>query len=251
MNRQSKGPRAVASDQYTAGHSGEDHLALALGDLARDLQREPPEDMLAAIVAAAVDLVPGVEDASVSVVLKRKEATSEAPTSDLPAKLDAIQMEEGQGPCLDAAFEQQTFRVPDLQAETRWPTFCRRAIAETPVRGMLAFRFFVEDENFGALNLFSRQPNVFTDESEYAGSLVAAHAAVAYAESRRAVQLTEAITSRDLIGQAKGILMERYKITGQEAFYLLSQASSRTNTKLVTLAEHLATSGELPTGQNS
>lgn len=223
-------------------------LASELGQLARDLQEQPPEDMLEAIVQAAVNIIPGVEDGSISLVLGKKNLTSQAATSELPAQLDAIQMEENEGPCLDAMFEAETVLVPDIEHDARWPTFGRRVIEGTPARGMLAFRLFVEEENLGALNLFSRSPNAFTDDSEYVGSLVAVHAAVAYAESRRTVQLDEAIISRDTIGQAKGILMERYKITGQQAFYLLSQASSRTNTKLSTVADQLVTSGELHTG---
>lgn len=237
--------QAESSEQYQGAHSADDGLARELGELARDLQRQPPEDMLAAIVEAAVEMVPGVEDGSISVVLGRKSISSEAPTSDLPEKLDAIQMAEEEGPCLDAAYEHKTLRIPDIEDESRWPTFSRRATAETPARGMMAFQLFVEEENLGALNLFSRQPHAFTDESEYVGSLVAAHAAVAFAESRRSVQLDEAIRNRDVIGQAKGILMERYKITGQQAFYLLSQVSSRTNTKLFQIAERLVASGEL------
>lgn len=89
--------------------------------------------------------------------------------------------------------------------------------------------------------------NAVTDESEHVGLLVASHAAVAFAESRRAVQLREALANRDTIGQAKGILMERYKITGQQAFLLLSRASSNTNTKLHAVAENLVSSGEFLT----
>src|SRR5690625_7741852 len=97
---------------------------------------------------------------------------------------------------------------------------------------MLAFQLFVEDENLGALNLYAKEPHVFDDDSEHIGLLVAAHAAVAFAESRRTVQLNEAIMTRDVIGQAKGILMERHKITSQQAFLLLTTASNRTNTRL-------------------
>ena len=81
------------------------------------------------------------------------------------------------------------------------------------------------------------------------GLLVAAHAAVAFAGARRDTQLHEAIASRDVISQAKGILMERHKITSQQAFILLAEGSSRTNTKLYELAEHLVSSGELRNGR--
>ena len=226
---------------------GEDPLAVELADLAQDLYDRSADELLEAMVRAAVQMIPGVEDGSISIVIGRATMSSQAPTSDLPSKVDAIQMEEGEGPCLSAVYEETTVRIPDLNTEQRWPNFSRRAAEETGVRAMLAFQLFVEGENLGALNLYSSRPDVFTDESEHIGLLVAAHAAVAFAEAREVTQLHEAIASRDLIGQAKGILMERYKVTATQAFYLLSEISSRTNTKLTAVAEHLVTSGELRT----
>lgn len=245
MSEQNNVRKAQSSEYYDAKPAERDDLAVELAHVARELQHHPPEDLLEAIVQTAVDMIPGVEDGSISLVLGRKSLDSEGATSDLPSQLDAIQMQENEGPCLDAVYEQTTVRVPDIENDSRWPAFGRRVIAETEARGMLAFQLFVEEENLGALNLFSRRPNAFTDDSEFVGSLVAAHAAVAFAETRQTVQLDEAIINRDVIGQAKGILMERYKITGQHAFYLLSQVSSRTNTKLYKVAEQLVTSGEL------
>lgn len=80
------------------------------------------------------------------------------------------------------------------------------------------------------------------------GLVVAAHAAVAFAQARYKAQLHQAITSRDIIGQAKSVLIERYKITGEKTFLLLAEASSRTNTKLHKIAEHRVLSGELRNG---
>lgn len=228
---------------------GEDPLAVELADLAQDLYERSADELLEAMVRAAVKMIPGVEEGSISVVIGRTTVTSQAPTSDLPGKVDAIQMEEGEGPCLSAVYEQTTVRIPDMAVEQRWPAFSRRAAKETGVRAMLAFQLFVDDENLGALNLYSTHPDVFTDESEHVGLLVAAHTAVAFAESREVTQLNEAIASRDLIGQAKGILMERYKVTAIQAFSLLSEISSRTNTKLVAVADHLVRSGELRTAK--
>lgn len=223
----------------------QDELAVELGNMARDLQQQSQEDLMAAIVWSAVELIPGVDGGSISVVTGRENITSQAPTSEVPDHIDAIQMAENQGPCLDAAYEEQMVKVPDLNTEQRWPAFSSRAAAETKARGMLTFQLFVEDDNLGALNLYSTQPNAFTEESEHIGLLVAAHAAVAFADSRQVAQLNEAIARRDVIGQAKGILMERYTITSEQAFLLLAEASSRTNRKLHDLAEHLAVSGEL------
>ena len=137
---------------------------------------------------------------------------------------------------LDAVYEYKTVRSADMDTELRWPTFARRAANDTGVHDTLAFQLFVENDNLVALNLFSTQPNAFTDDSEDIGLLVAAHAAVAYAEARKISQLGKAVDIRDLIGQAKGILMERHSLTGQRAVFLLAEASSRTKTKLYEVA---------------
>lgn len=222
-----------------------DALATRLGDIARELQNEDnPDSMLAGIVHAALELVPHAHDASVSLVTGRRTIDSRAASSELPRQVDALQSETGQGPCLDASYEELVVSVPDLSSDTRWPDFSPAAF-KLGARSMLSFQLFVDGAHLGALNLFGHDANVFDAESERIGSLVAAHAAVAVAGSKQVSQLTQALDTRDLIGQAKGILMERYKITAQEAFLLLSRASSELNIKLHDVAERLTVSGEM------
>jgi AmiR/NasT family two-component response regulator len=112
---------------------------------------------------------------------------------------------------------------------------------------MLSFQLFVEADNLGALNVYGEDVDVFDEESEQIGLLVAAHAAVAFADSQEIKQLNDALVNRDLIGQAKGILMERHKISAHQAFTLLSTVSANTNIRLTQVAEHLTASGELTT----
>ena len=222
-----------------------DLLAESLSALARDLEHnDSAETVLAAIVAAAVTMVPGAEGGSISVVAARRRVTSEAPTSELAAQVDAIQNEVQQGPCLDAAYEQQTVRVDDLATEDRWPLFAQRASA-AGAASMLSLQMFVEGDDLGALNLYSRQSAAFTDESEQVGLLVAAHAAVAYAGARKEAQLAQAVISRDLIGQAKGVLIERFKIDGDRAFLVLTRVSQHSNRKLVDVAHELVSRGTI------
>lgn len=224
---------------------GENELAVRLSEVARSLQQQDDADeILAGMVHAALELIPGVVEGSISVVTNRKEVGSRAASSDLPRQIDALQAEVGEGPCLDAIYEQQTVRVDDLSQDSRWPKFAERAF-ELGAKSMLTFQLFVQETNLGALNLYGNEVNAFTDESEHVGMLVAAHAAVAYAEAQKVEQLNQAVSSRDLIGQAKGILMERHKITGQQAFVALTRVSQHTNTKLIDVADHLVTSGEL------
>jgi transcriptional regulator with GAF, ATPase, and Fis domain len=247
-HRVGTGGRGQPSSSDTGTAVG-DVLAESLGALARDLeQNDDSETMLAAMVAAAVAMVPGAEEGSISVVAARRRITSEAPTSDLPVRVDAIQEEVQQGPCLDAVYEQQTVRVTNLATEARWPLFARRA-SQTGAASMLSLQLFVEGDNLGALNLFARSPGAFTDESEQVGLLVAAHAAIAYAGVRKETQLAQAMINRDLIGQAKGILIERYKISGDRAFLVLTRVSQNSNRKLHDVAQELVHHGTISTAE--
>jgi GAF domain-containing protein len=221
-------------------------LAEQMSELARSLQAEDdPQEVLAHLVRAAIELVPGTDEGSISVVTGRRDVQSHAPSSDLPQKVDALQSETKQGPCLDAVYEHQTVTVPDLASEQRWPKFSRKA-AELGAASMLSFQLYVEGDNLGALNLYGRTPHAFTEDSEQVGLLIASHAAIAFADATKLGHMRDALRSRDVIGQAKGILMERYGLTAQNAFIMLTQASSHTNIKLLDVAEHLATTGALP-----
>jgi GAF domain-containing protein len=129
--------------------------------------------------------------------------------------------------------------VPDLASEQRWPDFSARAAA-LGVGSMLSFQLFVEGDNLGALNLYSSESDAFDDESEQVGLLFASHAAVAFADAQKLDQLNSAVETRDLIGQAKGILMERYRISAEQAFRVLTRVSQQRNRKLRDLAAELA-----------
>jgi GAF domain-containing protein len=120
----------------------------------------------------------------------------------------------------------------------------RRAV-EYGIGSMLSLQLYVSGDNLGALNLHSTAPDAFNAESEHVGLLLAAHAAVAMASAQREEHLLRAMETRDLIGQAKGILMERHKITANQAFSLLIRASQNTNNKLRDVANHLTVTGEI------
>lgn len=238
------GDTTEAADQEPA--VGGD-LASRLSDLARELQQEQDTDaLLVDIVHAALDLIPHVAEASVSLVMGRRTVQSRAASGDLPRQVDSLQSSTGQGPCIDAAYEQRIVRVPDMSREERWPDFAQAAYS-AGARSMLSFQLFVEGDNLGALNLYGDEVNVFDEESEEIGLLVGAHAAVAFSDAQEISQLNQALDTRDLIGQAKGILMERFKVGSQQAFQILTRASSESNTKLREVADHLTSSGEILT----
>ncbi len=223
-------------------------LAASLSAIARDLgHHDDPVALLAEIVSAAVALVPGAEEGSISITHGHHEIRSEAPTSELALRVDGLQNETQQGPCLDAAYEHHTVRVEDMGTEQRWPLFAHRA-RQAGVMSMLALQLYVQGDNLGALNLYARRPGAFTDESEQVGLLFASHAAIAYGTLRKESQLAQALSNRDLIGQAKGILMERFQISGERAFLVLSRASQSSNRKLHEVASELVHSGRTPSG---
>jgi len=142
-------------------------------------------------------------------------------------------------------FEQQTVRVPDMAHEDRWPQFAQRASA-AGAASMLSFQLFVEGDNLGSLNLYSRQRDAFDDESEHVGLLFASHAVVALADARKVQQLQRGLVGRDVIGQAKGILMERFGVTSEQAFRVLTRFSQQNNRKLRDVAEELVGTRTLP-----
>ena len=246
--QQDQPSRGEASAQDTGTSAGQDELAVQFSELARALQQpDDPDRTLRAIVQAAVRLIPGTDEASISAVLGRKRVRSEAPSGELARAVDALQDELGQGPCLDAVYEQETVRVADMATETRWPHFAERAL-QAGAAGMLSFQLYVEGDNLGALNLYSRHTGTFDDESEHVGLLFASHAAIAYDAVRQQAGLARTVATRQLIGQAQGILMERHKITADQAFGLLVRVSQHRNRKLREIADDLVRSGELPDG---
>ncbi|WP_199701033.1 GAF and ANTAR domain-containing protein [Jiangella rhizosphaerae] len=226
-----------------------DTLAQRMGELARQLQEQHGvDDTLRSIVHAAVDTIPGAQYAGISVIERRATVRTPVFSDDIVAKVDQAQIELAEGPCVDVLYQRQTVRSSNLATEPRWPRFAARAV-ELGVHSMLSFQLFVTGDDLGALNLYSERSGAFSDDdAEEIGLLFAAHAAVAMADAQNIANLTIAVASRDLIGQAKGILMERYQLTSDQAFDLLVRTSQTTNTKLHQIADYLVRSRQLPGG---
>lgn len=237
--------RGRPSDGACGTFDGEDELAASFADFARSLQNQKdPEATLAEIVRAAVELVPGCDDGSISVILGRKAVSSRGASSGLAGVVDRIQESTGQGPCLDSAYEHETVRIADMATETRWPLFAPLAL-EAGAAGMLSCQLFVDGDDLGALNLFSRTAGGLDEESEHIGLLFAAHAAVAYASAEQKARAARTVATRQVIGRAEGILMERHRVTAEQAFAMLVRVSQHRNTKLRDIAERLVLSGHI------
>ncbi|SNR97126.1 GAF domain-containing protein [Geodermatophilus pulveris] len=238
---------APASGGGGEGRGAAGNLAETMAQVARAMREEhgDVEATLQVMATTAVRAVPGAEDCSISYVTGRERVEPRASTGDLPARVDDLQTRVRQGPCLDSVWEQETVRIDDMRREARWPRFAAGAV-ELGALSALCFQLFVEGDNLGALNLYARRPDAFDEESEDVGLVLAAHAAVALAGARGEEDLRRALGSRDTIGQAKGILMERHRLTAQQAFEVLARASQQSNRKLVDVAEELTQTGAVP-----
>jgi GAF domain-containing protein len=180
-------------------------------------------DTLAGIVKAAVDAVPGTEDAGLALV-QHGQIRTVAQTSARIKQADHLQYRLAEGPCVDAVWQHRIFRVDDMVEESRWTRFAP-AMTDLGVRSMLSFRLFLAGDTLGVLSLVSSRPRAFDSDSEHVAELFATHAAVALAGSQAEAQLETALNTRGLIGTAKGILAERHQITSEQAFRLLLGAS--------------------------
>ena len=145
---------------------------------------------------------------------------------------------------MDALWNQETVRVDDLGSDSRWPVLGPRA-AERGIGSMLCLQLFVLRDTLGSLNLIAYEKSALTDESEHIGLLLASHAALAVASAQELDHSAIALANRDVIGQAKGILMERFKITAEQAFEVLTKVSQDTNRKVYAIAEALTLTGTL------
>jgi GAF domain-containing protein len=227
-----------AADLELASWSVIEQLGRALRVPEADLQ-----GTLDAIARTAVQTIGPAKYAGVN-LYEHGKFVPQAVSGEPPLALDVLQQQTGIGPCIDSSRSQVTIRVDEMPTETRWPAYVERALA-LGVQSMLCVPMYVDDQQLGSVSLYATDRAAFSLADEYVARLFAAQAAMALAEARRAGQLRHALSNRDVIGQAKGILMERHRITADEAFRMLSEASQRSNRKLADVAHALAETGTL------
>lgn len=228
--------------------------AEALERLGQLSLRELSMDSLLQTVAELASLVmPGTLEASVTLVVKGTPTTV-ASTGRLASELDERQYERDHGPCLHAARTGELTEVTDTRTDPRWPDYMRRAVEQGNLSSLSVPLAIDEAEQIcGALNVYAREAGAFDDESRAVAGRLGPYAAVAagnmwsYRSARdMADNLQAALESRAVIDQAKGVLMERFKVSADGAFQLLSQTSMRVNRKVRDIAEELVTTGQLP-----
>jgi GAF domain-containing protein len=214
-------------------------LAVRMGEMARAVAApRSAEDILMEVTTAAVELIPGIDTAGILLIKSGGRFESLAVTDELPHELDELQHVLQEGPCMEAALNEVFVSTDDFRHETRWPAYSA-AVQKLGVLTGMSFRLYTHDRTTGALNLFGYEPTQWDSERETIGMVLAAHAAAAIMSNRQGEQLQSALASRDRIGQAKGIIMERFNIDEIRAFEMLRQLSQESNTPLVGIAQRV------------
>jgi transcriptional regulator with GAF, ATPase, and Fis domain len=215
-------------------------VAESMAALARQLSDiEDLEVMLNTVAHAAVDSVPGAEFAAISQVRNKRVLEPRVFTDELVRRLNELQSETGEGPCMSAIYgPDPVVRARDFDEEQRFPKFARAA-AELGVSSGMSFRLFAGRQVTGSLSLFSKVPDAFDDDAVVMGELFATHAGIALRSASNDSDFNEALRNRDVIGQAKGLLIERFKITENQAFAMLVDFSQREHVKLRDVAAGL------------
>ncbi len=207
-------------------------------------------DTLQRVVELAVDTIDGCDFAGIF-LLDGDVVTTPAHTDPIVIEVDALQHRYEQGPCLDAVADDSTLYADDLADDTRWPLYGPEAMA-AGVRSVLALSLSARGTR-GALNLYARYPQAFGVIDRAKGLLLAGLAGQALSsaqahdeETQRLDNLQGALLTRAVIGQAQGILIERERVTADQAFDILRRASQHLNIKLRDVAQNLVETGESP-----
>ncbi len=201
--------------------------------------REPGDlaDTLRRITRAAQDMVPGVDYASISIWRSGGTLETVAATDSLVDVVDALQYQLREGPCYDAVIAERFTGSGDLRSDFRWPTFGPR-VAELGLVSQLAIRLHDDSAMRVGLNLSSCQRDAFEESRQVAG-IFASHAKVALGYARKIDTLSAAIATRQVIGEAVGIVIERYGLDEERAFEFLIRLSQNSNVKLRTVAAEI------------
>ncbi|MFK5691173.1 GAF and ANTAR domain-containing protein [Ornithinimicrobium sp. LYQ92] len=191
------------------------------------------------ICAAAVELLGGHAEAGISYAQRGRGVENIGATSDSVRHGDALQVELGEGPCLDAAWNQEQVVASDLAHEQRWPRWGPTMVREYGITSMLCTQLFTTREQLGALNIYSTDRDAFDEEAQELARLLAVHAALTVAAAQQVQHLTIAIDRRTTIGKALGIIMVQHDLDDARAFAVLQRLSRHGNRKLYSIAEEV------------
>ncbi|GAB4013999.1 GAF and ANTAR domain-containing protein [Nocardioides ultimimeridianus] len=220
-----------------------DEAAEAFASLAQVLYRSDSyAEVYEQLCRTAVDLVPGCDHACIVTVSAGQRPELQATTDDIAARIDRLEWECGEGPCVDAILSDRFECDPNITQHPTWPRLAARVLRETPVRGMVGYRILMGGRKIGALNLFSDTPGALTESGADAGAILAAFASVAITaagQKAEARTLRDGLASNREIGKAVGLLMATHSLGDEEAFAVLRQASTTLNRRLADIARQI------------
>lgn len=221
---------------------GADNIA-ELTDVLRAIHSAKPNDLpkaLDQLTTAAAASVPGAQYAGITVSSRQNEVGTPSVSHRYPGILDEIQQRHLEGPCLQAAWSRETVIVDDLDSDHRWPRYRGDALAQTPIRSIASLPIFADELLMGALNIFAEATHVFDEKALETARIFAVLGSLAWSNVVRKQQFESALSSRDVIGQAKGILMERYSIDDRAAFAMLVKMSQESHVRLSEVGRRVA-----------
>jgi transcriptional regulator with GAF, ATPase, and Fis domain len=223
-------------------------MALRMETLAAELvDVHDVDDTLDGVLKLAVWVAP-CDVASVSMRHGGGRLETTAASDPVAQRAHELQQEMGDGPCLDVVFDEEGVNVvPDLGDSARWPNWAEYA-TELGLSSMIAVRLFTREQTIGALDLYSFERKDYDTDDLLAARVVATRVSSVLARAQHEQTLWEAIDSRHQIGQAQGILMERYNLTADQAFAVLRRYSQEHNRKLRDVADQVVSTRHLPEG---
>jgi hypothetical protein len=239
-----EGPPAVDRDPLS-------ELSLSVSQTARTLlSAGSVTETLASVVDLAFTTIEGCDFAGLFLI-DGNAVTTPVHTDPTVLEVDALQHATGEGPCLDAVANRAMVYAEDLATDSRWPHFASQATA-AGIRSVLALPLPLDTQD-GALNLYARYPAAFGVVDRARATILASLAGLALSaahsheeDERRVQNLHAALGTRETIGEALGILMERERISAYQAFDVLRRASQHLNVKLREVAQNLVDTGEIP-----
>jgi GAF domain-containing protein len=213
--------------------------------MALELHDEPTAERTIERITEFAMAATDCDDAGIMLVHGRNQIETAAATSSRVAESHNLQIVHDQGPCLDAIEGEAIYLAENIATDPRWPLWAP-AVAELGFGSVLSIRLATRARRYGSLNLYAERTNAFDDDDVAVATIFVSHASVALAAAHNEEGLQYAIDARKLIGQAQGILMERFDLDADRAFEFLRRQSQHHNVKLRSVAEWVVANRRVP-----
>lgn len=207
-----------------------------LADMALELEQDGDRDKMLDRVSQYARLVLDADDAGILLMKSRSQIETPAATTSRVNRAHELQVEFDEGPCLDAITGRATYVSNDVELDRRWPQWGPAAVS-LGIRSAVGVRLASRNRGYGSLNVYSEKVGAFTDADVQVAEMLAAHGTAAFAAAEKTEGLTTALESRTTIGQAQGILMQKFDIDADTAFGFLKRISQHENQRLFAVAE--------------